>query len=60
MSLLKHDITRKKRINELFSKPEPEIDVNNNKKYKVKTIRDSVIYAKEAKRHLSGLYYLVS
>ena len=33
---------------------------NDNKEYEVKAIRDSVVYAKEADRHLPGLYYLVA
>ena len=47
-------------MNELFSEPEPEFDAGDNKEYKVEAIIDSAIYAKEAERHLLGLYYLVS
>ena len=47
-------------MNELFLEPEPEFDVGNNKEYKIEAIIDSVVYTKEAKEHLSGLYYLVS
>ena len=32
---------------------------DNDKEYKVKAIQDSVVYAKEADGHLSGLYYLL-
>ena len=60
VSLLEQDTTRKGRMNELFPEPEPEFDAGNNKEYEVEAIKDSVVYAKEAKRHLSGLYYLVS
>ena len=60
MSLLEQDITRKRRMNELFPEPEPEFDANDNKEYKVEAIIDSAVYAKEAKGHLLGLYYLVS
>ena len=60
MSLLEQDTTRKGRMNELLLEPEPEFDTSNNKKYEVEEIIDSVIYVKEAKRHLLGLYYLVS
>ena len=60
MSLLEQDTTRKRRMNELFPEPEPEFDVSNNKEYEVEAIIDSVVYAKEAKEHLLGLYYLVS
>ena len=60
MSLLEQDTIRKKRMNELFPELKPEFDTSNNKKYKVEAIRDSTVYAKKAKRYLSGLYYLVS
>ena len=60
MSLLKQEITKKRRINELFLKPKPEFDIGDNKKYKVETIKDSAIYVKEIEKHLQGLYYLVS
>lgn len=36
-----------------------EFEADNNKKYKVKVIQDSTIYAKEANKHLLKLYYLV-
>lgn len=40
--------------------PELELDVNENKKYKVKIIKDSVVYAnKTTEGQLSGLYYLL-
>ena len=60
MSLLEHNTTRKRWMNELFSKPEPEFDASNNKEYKVEAIIDSAVYTKEAERNLLGLYYLVS
>ena len=60
MSLLKQDTTKKGRINELFLEPEPEFDAGDDKKYKVETIKDNAVYAKEAEGHLSDLYYLVS
>ena len=47
-------------MNELFPEPEPEFDAGNNKKYEVKVIINSVVHAKEAEKHLPGLYYLVS
>ena len=56
MSLLKQDTTRKGRE---FSVPEFELG-NNNKEYKVKVIRDSAIYAKEADGYLPRLYYLIA
>ena len=38
------------------------MDTSNkgSKKYKVEAICDSVVYAKETKSHLPGLYYLVA
>ena len=60
MSLLEQDTTRKGRMNELFSKPEPKFDTGDNKEYKVEAIMDSAVYAKEAKEHLPSLYYIVS
>ena len=60
MLLLEQDTTRKRRINELFLEPEPKFDNSNNKKYKVKVIKDSAIYIKETKEYLSRLYYLIS
>ena len=47
-------------MNELFPEPQSEFDASNNKEYEVEAIKNSVVYAKKAKRHLSGLYYLVS
>lgn len=38
---------------------EPEFEVNNDKKYEIKEIWDSIVYVKESKKHLSGLYYFV-
>ena len=60
VSLLEKNTIRKRQMNELFPKPEPEFDVGNNKEYKVEAIIDSAVYAKEAERHLPGRYYLVS
>ena len=60
ISLLEQDIIRKRQINEFAEVPEFEFEPGNNKKYKVKAIQDSTVYAKEADRHLPGLYYLVT
>ena len=60
MSLLNYDTTGKGQINELFPEPEPEFDGGNNKKYKIKIIKNSAIYIKKAEGHLPSLYYLVS
>ena len=46
-------------MNKLFPEPEPEFDAGNNKEYKVEAIINNTVYAKDAKRQLPGLYYLV-
>ena len=46
MSLLEKKITKKEQINELFLELKLEFDASNNKKYKIKVIKDKVIYAK--------------
>ena len=38
----------------------PEFEPGDDKEYEVEAIRDSAVYAKEADRHLLGLYYLVT
>ena len=47
-------------MNELFPEPEPEFDGGDNKKYEVKAIIDSAVYAQETEGHLSSLYYGIS
>ena len=37
----------------------PEFDKGDNKEYKIEAIRDSIVYAKEANKYQSGLYYLI-
>ena len=59
VSLLEQDITRKRRINELFPEPAPEFNAGNDKEYEVEAIKDSAVYAKKAEGHLPGLYYLI-
>ena len=59
VSLLEQNTTRKRQMNELFPKPEPEFDAGDNKEYKVEVIINSSVYAKEVEEHLPGLYYLV-
>ena len=56
MSVLKQDITKKGWINNFGLK----FEAGNNKKYKVKAIQNSVVYAKEVGKYLLGLYYLVA
>ena len=58
MLLLKQDTTRKERVD----KKVPKFDAGNkdSKKYKVETIWHSAVYARESKKHLPGLYYLIT
>ena len=57
VSLLKQDITRKRRVDN-----ETKLDVGNDSgKYEVEAIWDSAVYARESESgHLPGLYYLIS
>lgn len=50
MLLLKQNIIKEKRISKLFSEYISKFEVSNNKKYKVKTIKDNIIYTKKPKR----------
>ena len=59
VSLLEQNTTRKGRMNELLPKLDPEFDAGDNKEYEFEAIIDSIVYAKKAKRHLLGLYYMV-
>lgn len=59
VSLLKQETTKKEQVDETTSWLEFEND-NNEKKYKVKAICDSMIYIKESKGHLPSFYYLIS
>ena len=58
VSILEQDSTRKRRMNKFTEVP--EFEPGNNKEYEVEAIRENIVYAKEADRHLPGLYYLVS
>lgn len=56
MSLLEQDIIKKEQVEISI-----ELDEGNSKKYKVQTICNSKIFAKESySGHLLGLYYLLS
>ena len=55
VSLLEQDTIRKKHEFLVL-----EVELGNNKEYAIEAIQDSTIYAKEANRHLPGLYYLVA
>ena len=56
MLLLEQDTTKKRRVDDMV-----ELDTGDESgEYKVETIRDIAIYARESKSdHLLGLYYLV-
>lgn len=58
MSILKQDTTKKKWANK-NNKVELGVSNNESKKYKIKAIQDSMVYAKKLVGHLSKLYYLV-
>ena len=58
MSLLEQNTT----IKGWVSKKLLELDVGNKdrEKYKMEPIWDNVVYTKESKDHLPGLYYLIA
>ena len=61
MSLLNQDTIRKGQSNELLElETKQELDVRDDKNYKVEAICNSEVYAKDATGQLSRLYYLVS
>ena len=57
VSLLEQDTTRKRWVDDENA---AELDVDNDKEYKIEVIQDSAVYVKEVDRYLLGLYYLVS
>ena len=60
MSLLKQNITKKGQVGEKTSQLEFE-DNGQGKEYKVETIRNNAVYAKESESgQLPGLYCLIS
>lgn len=62
MLLLEQDTTKKEQFNKVteFLKPKQNLDIEDNKKYKVEVICDSKVYAKEIKKQLPKIYYLIS
>lgn len=60
ISLLKQETTRKGRVDKNVRQINFDTD-NNNKKYKVETICNSMVYAKKSELGylLLGLYYLI-
>lgn len=61
MSLLKQDITKKRRVNKkTLSKLENEFEAGNNKEYEFKVIINRVMYDKKVRNNkMLGLYYLI-
>lgn len=57
ISLLKQDTIRKEQMNKFLSVQ--DLELGNNKEYKVETIWDSIIYTKKVDKYLLRLYYLV-
>ena len=61
MLLLEQDIIKKGQVHKLTKlKSKQEIDIRDDKEYKVKAICDSKIYVKETAGQLFRLYYLIS
>ena len=59
ISLLKHDITKKKPVDKRIK--ELELEAGNSKEYKVEAIQDSDVYtSKSESGQLPGLYYLIA
>lgn len=57
--LLEQDTIRKRQVNKTLPEPEREFQAENNKNYKVESIVNNIIYNKEIKSQMLGLYYLV-
>ena len=61
MSLLKQDIITSGRVDETTTEQLKFETGGNNEEYKVESICDSAVYARESEAgYLLGLYYLVS
>ena len=61
MFLLEQNTTKNGRVDEKIAEQLEFKAKNNNEKYKVEGIRNSIIYAKKSEAgHLLGFYYLVS
>ena len=56
MSLIDQTTTKKRQIDKKIT----ELEVGNSKEYKLETIWDNAVYAKNTKDQLPGLYYLVA
>lgn len=58
MLRLKQDITEKSQVNKLL-KLELELNIGENKKYKIEAIKNSAVYIEVTENQLPALYYLV-
>lgn len=56
---MEKDTIKKKQVNKLLEL-ELELNIEDNKEYKVEAIVDNTIYAKVARDYLLELYYLIS
>lgn len=61
MFLLEQEITKRRRIYKKFANLDLdlELDIENDKEYKVESIKNSVIYTKKVRSQLLDLYYLI-
>lgn len=59
MSLLEQDSIRRWQLDNNFADLELKLNAANNKKYNMKTIKNSVAYTKNAARQLPSLYYFI-
>ena len=46
-------------MNELFLELDPEFNIDNNKKYKIKAIKDYTIYIKKIRKYLPNFCYFI-
>lgn len=55
-------LLKKKQIDKKFANLDLDLDLNigNNKKYKIKSIKNSIVYTKNVQSQLLDLYYLIS
>lgn len=59
--LLKWDTIKREQIDKKLANLDTnlKLDLKNDKKYKVESIKDNAIYVKKAQCQLLGLYYLI-
>lgn len=59
MSQIEQKTIKKRQVDNKFLNLKLELDIGNNKEYKMKSIKNSAIYARKAIGQLLGLYYLI-